>query len=341
MTSGRSLLSIRDLSVAFETKRGREQVLDRVSLDAERGTSLGLIGESGCGKSTLLKAAIGALAPNARIGGGRAIFDGEDLLRIDADALRRLRWKRIAMIPQSALNSLNPVLRIGAQIIEAAQAHSTVSDEEARAMAADALREVGIDPARMDDYPHQFSGGMRQRAIIAMALILGPDLVLADEPTTSLDVIVQDQIFRLMRRLQGELGFAMILVTHDLALVADNCSRVAVMYAGRIVEEGPTSDVIAEPLHPYTLGLKNSLPSLAEGDEPISIPGAPPDPAVAHRGCRFAPRCPFAIAVCGEVDPELIAFKGSRRSACHRSHEASQLRAAAARLETWVEKQTA
>jgi len=330
------ILSIRDLHVSFATKRGVETVLHGASLDIPRGRTVGLVGESGCGKSTLLKAALGALAPNARVASGEVLYDGINLLRENRETLRKLRWRKISMIPQSALNALNPVLRISDQIVEAVQAHTQASDAQARRMAAEIVARVGIDPKRIDEYPHQFSGGMRQRAIIAMALILEPELVLADEPTTSLDVIVQDQIFRLVRELQRLLGFAMLLVTHDLALVIENCDRIAVMYAGAIVEEGLTSDVVAEPFHPYTLGLKNSMPMLGGDKEPISIPGSPPDPTVSHAGCRFAARCPFAIPICHSRPPTLAPVKAGHLAACHRSGDAHLLRMEAAKIETWA-----
>ncbi len=200
---------------------------------------------------------------------------------------------------------------------------------------------VGVDPRRFREFPHQFSGGMRQRAIIAMALVLRPDLVLADEPTTSLDMIVQDQIFRRLKTLQDELRFSMLLVTHDLALVIENCDRIAVMYAGRIVEEGPTAEVVSAPFHPYTLGLRNALPRLDRLAEPIAIPGVPPDPVAMPKGCRFAVRCPFAQARCGETEPPIVTVAPGHRAACHRMDEIPALREAAAEHATWSTTQAA
>jgi peptide/nickel transport system ATP-binding protein len=239
------------------------------------------------------------------------------------------------MITQSALNALNPVLRVGDQILEAIRAHSALSRADAEARAKAMLALVGVDPRRFREFPHQFSGGMRQRAIIAMALVLQPDLVLADEPTTSLDMIVQDQIFRRLRDLQGELGFSILLVTHDLALVIENCDRIAVMYAGRIVEEGPTAKVVSAPFHPYTLGLRNALPQIDRASEPIAIPGVPPDLVAMPSGCRFAPRCPFAQSRCNELEPEMTSVGPLHRAACHRIEVIPALRAAAAEHSTW------
>jgi peptide/nickel transport system ATP-binding protein len=329
------LLDIRDLSVRFDTRRGEATALEQVSLTLARGENLGLVGESGCGKSTLLKAVVGVLARNARVIAGEIRWKGEDLVAADTEAVRRVRWSGISMITQSALNALNPVLRVGDQIVEAIRAHSPLSRRDAEARAKDMLSLVGVDPRRFGEFPHQFSGGMRQRAIIAMALVLRPDIVLADEPTTSLDMIVQDQIFRRLRALRDEFDFSILLVTHDLALVIENCDRIAVMYAGRIVEEGPTAQVVSAPFHPYTLGLRNALPQLERMAEPIAIPGVPPDPVAMPQGCRFAHRCPFAQPRCREIEPVMASVGPDHRAACHRIDEVPALRAAAAEYATW------
>jgi peptide/nickel transport system ATP-binding protein len=239
------------------------------------------------------------------------------------------------MVTQSALNALNPVLRVGDQIAEAILAHRQVSRAEAWGRTQDLLAMVGVAPERARDYPHQFSGGMRQRAIIAMALALDPPLVLADEPTTALDVVVQDQIFRSLRELQARLGFSLLLVTHDLALVIENCERVAVMYAGEIVEAGPTRDVIRRPAHPYTLGLKNALPRLGSREEPIAIPGGPPDLVDPPAGCRFAARCPFVVPRCRTEPPPLTSIDAGRQARCHRAAEIDALAPLAALPQTW------
>jgi peptide/nickel transport system ATP-binding protein len=333
--TGAPVLAVANLAVAYGTPRGPVGAVEDVSLDLAHGASLGLIGESGCGKSTLLKAIIGVLPPSARITAGTIAFQGQDLVAAGEEARRRARWAGISMIPQSALNALDPVLRIGDQIVEAIHAHRRVGRREARERAAALLATVGVDPKRANDYPHQFSGGMRQRAIIAMALALEPAVVLADEPTTALDVIVQDQIFRHLRALQAELGFALLLVTHDLGLVIENCARVAVMYAGVVVETGPTREVVRSPAHPYTLGLKNALPRVGRREEPIAIPGVPPDLASPPPGCRFAPRCPFVVPVCTTVPPPLVAVAADHRSRCHRGGEMAALAPRAALGETW------
>jgi len=330
-----AILSVDGLTVQYTTKRGTATALRDVTLHLGKGANLGLVGESGCGKSTFLKAAMRVLARNAAIVAGSIMFDGIDLAKADAEAIRRRRWSGISMITQSALNALNPVHRVGDQIVEALRAHRSITRRDAVEQARQMLTLVGVDPRRFREYPHQFSGGMRQRAIIAMALILEPAVVLADEPSTSLDVIVQDQIFRRIRELQQRLGFSMLLVTHDLALVIENCSRIAVMYAGAIVEEGPTADVVTAPFHPYTLGLKNSLPRLDRDADPIAIPGTPPDPVLAVSGCAFAARCPFAVARCHAVPPPMRALRPDHRAACHRAEEMPGLREAAERFETW------
>ncbi len=334
-------LQVRNLTVRFATRRGVAQALDDVSLSVPIGASVGLVGESGCGKSTLMKAIVGVLPPNAEIIDGSVVFRGIDLVTADPETVRRQRWAGISMITQSALNALDPVHRVGDQIVEAIRAHTDMSRHEAAARAKEMLAMVGVDPGRFRAYPHQLSGGMRQRAIIAMALVLRPDLVLADEPTTSLDMIVQDQIFRRIRKLQSKLGFSMLLVTHDLGVVMENCSRIAVMYSGGIVEEGPMASVIDTPFHPYTLGLKNSLPRIDRAAEPIAIPGVPPDPVAMPHGCRFAHRCPFALAICTREQPPLAAVGAGHRAACHRAAEMPALRGKAAAYETWLSTEAA
>ncbi len=330
------VLDIRDLSVRFRTGRGVADALDRVSLLVPAGSSIGLVGESGCGKSTLMKAVIRVLADNAEITSGQVLFKGVDLVAATEETVRTKRWAGISMITQSALNALNPVKKVGEQIVEAIRAHRSMSRRQAWKRAEEMLDMVGVDPRRASEFPHQFSGGMRQRAIIAMSLVLDPDLVLADEPTTSLDVIVQDQIFRKIRSLQDELGFSLLLVTHDLGVVIENCDRIAVMYAGQVVEEGPVEGVVNAPFHPYTLGLKNSLPRIDAVTEPIAIPGTPPDPIQMPPGCRFAPRCPFALEKCRQTKPELVHVGEGHRAACIRKEEIPSLRKEAEKFETWA-----
>ncbi|MCA0402067.1 MAG: ABC transporter ATP-binding protein [Proteobacteria bacterium] len=329
------LLTIEGLDIAFSTARGEAMAVKGIDLTIPPHTIYGLVGESGCGKSTLLKAIIRVMASNARIAGGKIRFEGEDLVALPEAVMRARRWRHVSMITQSAMNALNPVRRVGDQIVEAIREHEPVSRREAEARAARMLGIVGVDPGRMNDYPHQFSGGMRQRALIAMALALGPELVLADEPTTSLDVIVQDEIFREIRQLQAERGFSMILVTHDIALVQRHCARVAVMYAGEIVEDGPAEAVLSEGAHPYTLGLRNAVARLDTKREPISIPGQPPDPFQPEAGCPFAPRCPFALEKCRQDKPPLRKIAPGHRAACHRAEESAELGRQALRPETW------
>lgn len=330
------ILDIRELCVRFHTKRGVADAIDHVSLPIPLRSSVGLVGESGCGKSTLMKATIQVLAENAKITSGSVIYDGIDLVTASSETVRRKRWAGISMITQSALNALNPVKKVGDQIVEAIRAHRKMSYRDAWSKAEEMLDLVGVDSKRAGEFPHQFSGGMRQRAIIAMSLVLQPDLVLADEPTTSLDVIVQDQIFRKIRSLQEQLGFSLLLVTHDLGVVIENCDRIVVMYAGQVVEEGPVESVVNTPFHPYTLGLKNSLPRIDAIKEPIAIPGTPPDPIDMPVGCRFAPRCPFAQEACRQTKPQLVAVGDGHRAACIRHEEIPSLRDEAEKLETWA-----
>lgn len=328
-------LSVSNLSVRYRTDRGPAAALEGVNLTLAAGENLGLVGESGCGKSTFLKSVMGVLPNNAEILSGAVRLDGEDMIAATPERRRQLRWKDMSMITQSALNALDPVHRVGDQIIDAIKAHENVSQREATQRVKELFELVGVDPKRFREYPHQFSGGMRQRAIIAMALVLNPSVVLADEPTTSLDVIVQDQIFRRIRELQQEFGFSILLVTHDLALVIENCDRMAVMYGGVIVEEGPTAQVVNTPFHPYTLGLKNSLPNLNSDAEPIAIPGTPPDLVAPPAGCRFAPRCPFVQVACREIRPQMQEVGEGHRSACLRIADIEGIRAQATIAEKW------
>ncbi len=330
-----AILDIEELELRYVTERGPAKALSDVNLKVERGEAIGIVGESGCGKSTLLKAIMGVMPRNAVIAGGAVRFDGQDLIAAGPEAWRRARWKGIAMVAQSALNALNPVKRVGAQIAEAITAHESWPKARVEARVQELLALVGVDPRRARDYPHQFSGGMRQRVLIAMALALRPPVLLADEPTTALDVIVQDQIFRRLGALRQELGFAMLLVTHDLALVIENCDRVAVMYGGLVVEEGPVAEIVAAPSHPYTLGLYNALARPGQRAQPISIPGRPPDLVDPPDHCRFAPRCPFAIDRCRSESPGMTMVSSRHAARCFRIAEMEQLRPAAALPETW------
>ncbi len=297
--------------------------VDGVSLSVARGKTLGIVGESGCGKSMLSLSVMRLVPQPGRIAAGQVVFDGQDVLGLDAAALRGLRGNRIAMIFQEPMTSLNPVFTVGDQIMEAMRAHDRrASAAELRARAAAALDRVRIPAAarRLDDYPHQMSGGMRQRVMIAMALSCGPDLLIADEPTTALDVTVQAQILDLLRDLQVQTGMAIILITHDLGVVAEMADEVAVMYAGRVVERASGTAIFDDPQHPYTLGLLGSIPRVEETrDRLLAIEGAVPAPFALPTGCRFNPRCVFRAARCMEVDPQLLPLGPDHAAACIRA----------------------
>ena len=331
-----ALLSVRDLAVHYDTAAGPVRAVDGASFDVPARSIVGLVGESGCGKSTLGRALMGVMPRNARIAAGSAVFEGRDLVSLSADARRDLLWRRLSFVPQTAMNALDPVHRVGAQVMEVLTERGGLSRQAAAARAAALFALVGLDAGRLRDWPHQFSGGMRQRASIALALALEPALLIADEPVTALDVIVQRQILDVMKELQSRLGLSMILVTHDVAVVAYACDRVVVMYAGRVVESGPVRAVLEAPLHPYTMGLMNAFPDLeSAGGELVPIEGAPPSLLNPPAGCRFAPRCPFAVARCAE-DPPLAEEAPDHHAACWRVAEAPALRPQAARAATWA-----
>ena len=331
-----TLLSVQDLHVHFRTAEGPLRALDGVSFDVDESSALGLVGESGCGKTTTVRAILRILPAAGEIPVGRIVFRGRDLLALDPAAMREVRWRGIAMVTQSAMNALDPVARVGAQVVEAIRAHRPCSRREAWARAEQLFETVGLEPAWTRRYPHELSGGMRQRAIIAMALALDPPLLIADEPTTALDVIVQDQIYGEIGRIRRAGGQALILITHDISLVAENCDRIAVMYAGRIVETGAVPDVFARPHHPYTIGLASAFPVLrGEGGELISIAGAPPSLLAPLPGCRFATRCPFAEEMCTRVDPPLLPVGSGHLSACHFPERAAEFRERGRREATW------
>ena len=315
------LLEVRDLRVEFQGRRVIRAVRG-LTYDIAPGESLGLVGESGAGKSVSALALLGLLPRKVgRVVGGTAIFEGEDLLKMSEGRLRRIRGSRIAMVFQDPLNSLNPVVTIGRQITEVLERHLDMKHVAARKRAVELLELVGIPDAagQINAYPHQLSGGMRQRAMIAMVLSCEPALLIADEPTTALDVTLQAQILALLQRLREKLRMAVLLITHDLGVVAGFTDRLAVMYAGRIVETGPTEEVLAVPAHPYTLGLLRSLPRLDRdrGVPLASIVGSPPDMAADLRGCAFQPRCEYAIDVCASVDPGLDRVGPDHAAACH------------------------
>ena len=316
------LLELRRLAVSFATDDGTVQAVDGIDLALQRGRTLGLVGESGCGKSVTSLAVMGLLPPeNSRVS-GEVHFEGRDLLKIAPNELRDLRGARLAMIFQEPMTSLNPAYTIGNQIIEAIQRHQGLNAADARARAIAVLKLVRISnpEKRVDDYPHKLSGGMRQRAMIAMALACGPQLLIADEPTTALDVTIQAQILDLMRGLRRDTGTAIILITHDLGVVAEMADDVAVMYAGQIVERAPVASLFARPEHPYTVGLLGSIPKLDQRRERLpSIEGRVPDMAHPPEGCRFAARCPFVEPACREAVPPLVEVAPDHLSRCRRA----------------------
>jgi oligopeptide transport system ATP-binding protein len=315
-----ALLSVRDLEVRFWTGRGVVHAVNGISFDIAAGETLGIVGESGCGKSVTALALLGILPRAGRATKGEAFFEGRDLLTLPSDELRRIRGREIAMIFQDPMTSLNPVLTVGRQIREALQTHFRLDRKEANARAVELLDQVGIPGAdvRLKDYPHQFSGGMRQRAMIAMALACEPKLLIADEPTTALDVTIQAQILDLLRNLVAERDTALILITHDLGVVAGMCERVNVMYAGLFMETGPAEHLFGRPRHPYTLGLLQSVPRLdaARKARLQPIDGQPPNMLRAPQMCPFAPRCRFEVAESREHVPPLRELDQGRFVAC-------------------------
>ena len=313
------LLQVENLVTEFSTDTGPLRAVDRMSFTVDRGEVLGLVGESGCGKSVTSLSIMRLVPPPGCIAAGRILLDGEDLLVKEAEAMRQVRGGRIGMVFQEPMTSLNPVFSIGDQIASAALAHSGGGRAAAWERAVEMLHQVQV-PApgeRVRDYPHQLSGGLRQRAMLALALVSGPRLLIADEPTTALDVTIQAQILDLLRRLQAERGMAVLMITHDLGVVAELCHRVAVIYAGRIVELAPVERIFARPLHPYTRGLLRCLPHPSRFGQPLfSIEGAPPDPRRPNAGCRFAPRCPHVVESCRRDEPPLETREPGHLVAC-------------------------
>ncbi|MFD3487362.1 ABC transporter ATP-binding protein [Streptomyces sp. NPDC058665] len=314
------LLEVRDLQVEFHTRDGVARAVNGVSYSVDAGETLAVLGESGSGKSVTAQAVMGILdVPPGRIAGGEVIFKGRDLLKTKEDERRKIRGADMAMIFQDALSSLNPVLTVGAQLGEMFIVHRGMSRKDARARAVELMERVRIPAAkeRVNDYPHQFSGGMRQRIMIAMAMALEPSLIIADEPTTALDVTVQAQVMELLADLQRELNMGLILITHDLGVVADVADKIAVMYAGRIVETAPVHDIYKAPAHPYSRGLLDSIPRLDQkGRDLYAIKGLPPNLTRIPPGCAFNPRCPRAQDICRTDVPPLFEVDENRRSAC-------------------------
>jgi len=315
------LLDVQNLKTYYITLSGLVKAADGVSFQVERGKALGLAGESGCGKTTVALSILKILPPGGKILGGKVLFKGKDLVECEEDEMRRtVRWKGISIVFQGAMNALNPVYKVGDQIVEAILVHEPdIGKDEAIERVGKLLEMVGMDPSRADNYPHEFSGGMRQRALIAMSLACNPELLIADEPGTALDVIIQAQVLKLLKELKDRLNLGMMLITHDLSLITETCEGVAIMYAGKIVEYGDIVTIFKEPLHPYTQGLIGAFPSIeAPKRRMASIPGLPPDLLNPPPGCRFHPRCPYAMDICRKGEPLFMdVAKGNHYVACH------------------------
>ncbi|OYT38837.1 MAG: dipeptide/oligopeptide/nickel ABC transporter ATP-binding protein [Desulfurococcales archaeon ex4484_58] len=312
------LMRVEGLKTYFYTARGIVKAVDNVSFTLNRGEVLGLAGESGCGKSTTAYSIIRLVPPPGRIVGGRIVFEGQDILKMSSEEYRRkIRWKKISMIFQGAMNALNPVLSIGDQMAEVFMIHKGMSKKEALEESAKLLSMVGIDPKRLRSYPHELSGGMKQRVMIAMALALNPPLVIADEPTTALDVVVQAQVMNVLKKLQKEYKVSIILITHDLSLIAEIADKVAIMYAGKIVEFGTAEHIYLNPQHPYTRGLLASIPRIRGEIKKLEwIPGIPPDLVAPPRGCRFHPRCKYKFEPCDKEEPPMVEVEPGHYVAC-------------------------
>jgi peptide/nickel transport system ATP-binding protein len=306
------VLQVKDLTMHYQTRQGTVKAVDGISFELARGEVLGLVGESGCGKTSIAVTLMKLLPDNALILKGQVLLDGQDLMTMDDTTLRKYRWRRISMIFQAAMNSLNPVHRVGDQIVEAIETHDMAATlKEAQETVDRLFRLVGLDPRLTDRYPHEFSGGMRQRAVIAMALACQPDVIVADEPTTALDVIVQDRILRQIKEIQTDLNMSMIYITHDIAVVAEVTDRIGVMYAGKLVELGSTADVFERPIHPYTKALLSVFPSIRGEKRPLTtLGGEPPNLVDPPTGCRFHPRCPYATAICQQEEPPIVVRDG-------------------------------
>ena len=314
------LLEIRDLKTYFHTMRGYVKAVDDISLELNKGVSLGLAGESGCGKTTTALSILRLLPWNGEILSGKILFDGVDIVEMSSEQFRhQFRWKRISAIFQGAMNALHPTIHIGDQIAEAIVVHENVSKKEAIERTAKLLDLVGIGASRIDHYPHELSGGMKQRTVIAMALACNPDFIIADEPTTALDVIVAAQVLKAMKELQHKLNLSMMFISHDLSMLAEVCNKVAIMYAGKIVEYGDVVSIFKEPLHPYTEKLIGAFPSiLGQKRKLSSIRGFPPDLLNPPLGCRFHVRCEYATDICRTTEPKMTDAKGTEHFvACH------------------------
>ena len=315
-----SVLQLDHVTTNYRTVRGWVKAAENVSFEIGPGEALGVVGESGCGKTTVALSILKILPRGGRIRKGKILFEGKDLVPLTNSEMRKIRWKGISIVFQGAMNAMNPVFKVGDQIVEAIRLHEKdVSRTDARTRAEALFEMVGVESSRLDNYPHEFSGGMRQRALIAMALACNPKLLIADEPGTALDVIVQAQVLRLLRDLKEKLGLSMMMISHDLSIVAEVCEKVAVMYAGHLVEYGQIDAVFKEPLHPYTQGLLSAFPTIkGERKKMMSIPGQPPDLLSPPPGCPFNPRCPYVMDICKTEFPELKKVgSGEHYVACY------------------------
>jgi peptide/nickel transport system ATP-binding protein len=319
MSENKTLMQVRDLSVTYKTRLGMVSAVDHVSFDIQKGEILGLVGESGCGKSTMGKALMRMIQPPGKITSGKLIFENEDIMTYDQKQMQDFRGRKISMIFQDPMTSLNPVQRMDEHIVEAIQVHEpNTPTQDALVRAGEIIEKLGIQKRRMNSYPHQLSGGMRQRVMIALGLILNADLIVADEATTSLDVIVEAKLADQFRDIREEFGVTMLVITHNIALVAELCDRVVVMYAGHVVEIGEIYSIFDDPLHPYTQGLLNSIPNiqLDDDEELYKMPGEPPNLTHPPSGCRFHPRCPKAMDICAKYEPELKEVIPGREVKC-------------------------
>ena len=313
-----TMLEVKDLTMHYKTSKGEVSAVNNVSFDVKKGQSLGLVGESGCGKTSIAFSLIRLLPDNAEIKNGAIILDDENVTEMDKKQLLKIRWKGISMVFQAAMNALNPIFTVGDQIVEAIQVHDRdITVNQAREKVADLFDLVGLDAPLMDRYPHEFSGGMRQRAVIAMALACNPKLIIADEPTTALDVIVQDRILNQLKEIQERLDMSMIYISHDIAVIAEVSDRIGVMYAGRMAELADADDIFKQPIHPYTYALMGAFPSIKGAKKELfTLPGEPPDLLDPPSGCRFHPRCPRATTQCQQETPPFIEHSPDHYAAC-------------------------
>jgi len=313
------LLDVQDLKTHYFTLRGSVKAVDGVSFQVDKGEALGLAGESGCGKTTVALSLLKILPSGGKIVDGKILFREEDLVKLKENQMRKMRWKKISIVFQGAMNALNPLFKVGDQIVEAIRTHEPrVKKKEAWKRAEKLLETVGIEPSRATNYPHEFSGGMRQRGLIAMALACNPELIIADEPGTALDVIVQAQVLKLMSELKSRLNLAMIMITHDLSIISETCEKAAIMYAGKIVEQGDIVTIFKEPIHPYTQGLIGAFPNIKAAKRRMtSISGSPPDLLEPPTGCRFHLRCSHVMDICKKEEPKPIRISENHYVACH------------------------